>query len=184
MSEMRVDDLLVRVGEDTGQDAGTQPPPREHVVVLGERDDGRVLPILIGEQEGFALALNLGTQTMPRPMTHDLMADLVRAMGGRVDRVIITDLREDTFHAAITVAVDGHVEEVDARPSDAINLAARVGAPIYAADTVLERGAVAKQDLRARLERDARERTPAIGPGTWSSLASAVFVSEAPRQRR
>lgn len=177
MREMRVHDVLVRVGEDSSQEPGAQRPPGDHVVVLRDSDDARVLPILIGEPEGFALALSMGAPRMPRPMTHDLMADLVRAMGGRVECVTITDLRNDTFHAAIGIAVDGRMEEVDARPSDAINLAVRVGAPIYAADAVLKQRAVAKANLRTQLEGDARERVPDLGPGTWASLASGVIVT-------
>ena len=103
------------------------------MLLLREVDGTRGLPIWIGAAEASAIANVLEGATPPRPLTHDLMADLLEALGHTLTAVKITEVEEGTFYAVIEV--DG--EEVSARPSDAVALALRVGAPIYAADAVL-----------------------------------------------
>jgi bifunctional DNase/RNase len=103
------------------------------MLLLREVDGTRGLPIWIGAAEASAIANVLEGATPPRPLTHDLMADLLEALGHTLTAVKITEVDEGTFYAVIEV--DG--EEVSARPSDAVALALRVGAPIYAADDVL-----------------------------------------------
>lgn len=103
------------------------------MLLLREVDGTRGLPIWIGAAEASAIANVLEGATPPRPLTHDLMADLLEALGHTLTAVKITEVEEGTFYAVIEV--DG--EEVSARPSDAVALALRVGAPIYAADDVL-----------------------------------------------
>jgi hypothetical protein len=103
------------------------------MLLLREVDGTRGLPIWIGAAEASAIANVLEGATPPRPLTHDLMADLLEALGHTLTAVRITEVEEGTFYAVIEV--DG--EEVSARPSDAVALALRVGAPIYAADDVL-----------------------------------------------
>lgn len=103
------------------------------MLLLREVDGTRGLPIWIGAAEASAIANVLEGATPPRPLTHDLMADLLEALGHTLTAVKITEVEEGTFYAVIEV--DG--EQVSARPSDAVALALRVGAPIYAADDVL-----------------------------------------------
>ena len=175
MVEMKVDDVLVLVADDDPTRAVTH----HRIVVLKEKDGPRVLAIWTGTPEGDALVFNLHRAVTPRPLTTDLMASLVRASGGRVERVSITSLREKTFYAAIAVATTGAAEEVDARPSDAINLAVRTGAPIFAPEDVLAEAAISRDELPAELEK-ARERGHDLPAGRWASLSMEMLLDELP----
>jgi bifunctional DNase/RNase len=109
-----------------------------HVVILKETGRERYLPIWIGPWEASSIAMRLQGLTPERPLTHDLFASALEAVDARVARVVISELADETFHARLFVEREGHVGEVDARPSDALALAVRVGAPIYAAEAVLD----------------------------------------------
>jgi bifunctional DNase/RNase len=116
-------------------------PTGRHVLLLKEIGFGRILPIWIGPWEASAIAAHLQGIQPERPLTHDLFVSVLVATGLRLDRVVINSLSADTFHARLVlVAPDGRFE-VDARPSDAIALAVRVGASIHALSDVLERAA-------------------------------------------
>jgi RNA polymerase sigma factor (sigma-70 family) len=142
MPECVVDQVLVLLQDDAGA-----PLPADvaatRVIVLRERDGARVVPIWVGAPEGDALALQLAGDVPARPLTPDLTARLLDAAGAAVERVAIAALRENTFYAAVTVRAGGRREEVDARPSDALNLAARVGAPVHVAAELLDEAAFA-----------------------------------------
>ena len=109
-----------------------------HVVILKETGRERYLPIWIGPWEASAIAMRLQGLTPERPLTHDLFATTLEAVDARVSRVVISDLADETFHARLIVVRDGREGEVDARPSDALAVAVRVGAPIFAAPSVLD----------------------------------------------
>jgi bifunctional DNase/RNase len=109
-----------------------------HVVILKETGRERYLPIWIGPWEASAIAMRLQGLTPERPLTHDLFAQTLEAVDARVSRVVISDLADETFHARLIVVRDGREGEVDARPSDALALAVRVGAPIFAVPSVLD----------------------------------------------
>jgi bifunctional DNase/RNase len=114
-------------------------PANAPVVLLRETGGGRrVLPIYIGPEEAKAIALALDRVTTPRPMTHDLMRDLLGALGASVQRVVLTELRDSTFFAEIEMILGGRVHRVSSRPSDAIALAVRVNASIFATEDVLD----------------------------------------------
>jgi bifunctional DNase/RNase len=113
-----------------------------HVVILKETERDRYLPIWIGPWEASAIAMRLQGLSPERPLTHDLFANALEAIDARVSRVVISDLTDETFHARLFVERDGHVGEVDARPSDALALAVRVGAPIFAVLSVLDQAAL------------------------------------------
>lgn len=115
---------------------------KQPIVLLKTAEGNKFLPIWIGHPEAAAILMKLQSQVAPRPMTHDLMSDLLEQLGAQVVRITVTELRENTFYAQITVAQDGHEIEVDSRPSDAIALAIRAEAPIYAADQVIEESAI------------------------------------------
>src|ERR1700756_2614879 len=108
------------------------------IVILRDKDGQRVLPIWVGIFEANAIALQLENVATPRPMTHDLLKDMIGQLEGRVTRIVINDLRDSTFFAQIRVLTGGKTLEVDARPSDAIALALRTEAPIFVAQTVLD----------------------------------------------
>ncbi len=109
---------------------GADPTRRPHVVLLKEQGGDRQIPIWIGPAEATALALNLETVEMPRPMTYQLASSLLEAAGSGVSEVRITRLAEDTFYAVVLVTSPEGPGEVDARPSDALNLAIVANAPI------------------------------------------------------
>ncbi len=108
-------------------------------IYLREKAGTRMFPIVIGIHEAAAIDRKIRDRPPQRPMTHDLLASVVGALGASVDRVVISDLRNNTFHARIDLRQPGQEEtvSVDARPSDAIALAAHVGAPIFVAEDVL-----------------------------------------------
>jgi len=114
----------------------------QRVVILKEKDAERYLPIWIGPAEADAIAVKLQGVTVPRPLTHDLLQSVIDSLGGKVDSIIVCDLKNDTFYAKIILNVDGGVVEVDSRPSDALALAVRVGVPIYAEEVVLNQAGI------------------------------------------
>ena len=114
----------------------------QRVVVLKEKDADRYLPIWIGAAEADAIAVRLQDVSVARPMTHDLLTNMLTEFGAAVVRVVVNDLTNDTFYARIHLQVDGRDLEVDARPSDAIALAVRAAAPIFVEDSVLEKAGV------------------------------------------
>ncbi len=108
------------------------------IVILKDKDGDRVLPIWVGIFEANAIALQIENIATPRPMTHDLLRNIITDLDGRVDRVVVSDLKENTFYAIVHLTVRGERVAVDARPSDAIALALRTRAPILVEETVIE----------------------------------------------
>ena len=113
-----------------------------HVVILKDTEHDRYLPIWIGAWEASAIAMRLQGVAAERPLTHDLFVASIEQLGARVDRVVISDLADETYHARVYLVRDGTEVEVDARPSDALALAVRSEASIYAAEEVLEQAAL------------------------------------------
>ena len=111
----------------------------QRVVILKVKDSDRYLPIWIGATEADAIALKLQDMNVPRPLTHDLLGVVISQLGARVSHILVSDLTDDTFYAKIVLECDGEQIEIDARPSDAIALAVRADAPIYAEDAVIEK---------------------------------------------
>lgn len=112
------------------------------IVILKVEDDNRYLPIWVGQNEARSILMKLQNQEFPRPLTHDLAVNLVSELGGAMQRVTVTELRDSTFFATISLEIGGRLVEVDSRPSDAIALAIRSEAEIYASDDVIEEAAV------------------------------------------
>jgi uncharacterized protein len=108
------------------------------IVVLRDRDGQKVLPIWVGVFEANAIALQIENISTPRPMTHDLLRNLIGDLNATVERIVISDLRENTFYALIYLATAGDVVAIDARPSDAIALALRTQAPILVEEHVID----------------------------------------------
>jgi bifunctional DNase/RNase len=115
---------------------------KQPIVLLKTAEGNKFLPIWIGHPEAAAILMKLQGANTPRPMTHDLVTDMLEKLEARVIRIAVTELRENTFYAVVTVAVDGSEIEIDSRPSDAIALAVRSDAPIYADDSVIEESAI------------------------------------------
>jgi bifunctional DNase/RNase len=127
-------------------------PANAPVVLLREQVGERVLPIYIGPEEAKAIALSLEGVVTPRPMTHDLLRDTLEALGAALNRITVTDLKDRTFYAELELRIDGRTVRVSSRPSDAIALAVRVSAPIYAAEAVLDEAAAAPEEERTAPE--------------------------------
>jgi uncharacterized protein len=123
-------------------------PSNTPVVLLKEElGEGRTLPIYIGSPEAQAIVLAMKGTVTERPFTHDLMRDLLVALGASVERVVITELRNSIYFAELHLVAGGRVIEVSSRPSDAIALAARTGTPIFCNDELLEAEGVILHDL-------------------------------------
>jgi uncharacterized protein len=167
MVEVVVHDVVARTTVENGGEPQIVGDLR--IVLLREKGGERVLPIWIGRPEGDALALELGGEATPRPMTADLMAKLLEAAGAKVESVAVNSLREDTFYGTIVLVTGAGKREVDARPSDALNLAARVKAPILVDDAVMEHAFTGDLEEKVREEQERRGLEPE--EGEWRSLS-------------
>jgi bifunctional DNase/RNase len=108
------------------------------IIILRDKDGQRVLPIWVGVFEANAIALQIENVTPPRPMTHDLLRNVIEDLHGRIEKIVVSDLKDNTFYALIYLRVDGEIVAVDARPSDAIALALRARAPILVEVSVID----------------------------------------------
>src|SRR6202007_1428851 len=115
---------------------------KQPIVLLKTVESNKFLPIWIGHPEAAAILMKLQGATTPRPMTHDLMVDMLGELEVKCPQVAVRELRANTFFAQITLAIDGKVLEIDSRPSDALALAVRSGAPIFAAEEVIAESAI------------------------------------------
>src|ERR1051326_2494696 len=115
---------------------------KQPIVLLKTADGNKFLPIWIGHPEAAAILMKLQGASTPRPMTHDLVTDIIGQLDAQVVRITVTELKENTFYASITVQQNGSEIEIDSRPSDAIALAVRADAPIFAAEDVIEEPAI------------------------------------------
>ncbi len=109
----------------------------QRVILLKEKTGERFLPIWIGSAEADAIAVKLQGVEIRRPLTHDLLNSMIDALGGKVESVLINEIKNDTFYARINLSVDGNRMEIDSRPSDALALAIRANCPIFVDETVL-----------------------------------------------
>ena len=108
------------------------------IILLRDRDGQRVLPIWVGASEANAIALQIENITTPRPMTHDLLRNVIHDLKAEIRKVVVSDLKDNTFYALIHLEANGEPLAVDARPSDAIALALRARAPIFVEDRVID----------------------------------------------
>ena len=115
---------------------------KQPIVLLKAVDTNKFLPIWIGHPEAAAILMKLQGASTPRPMTHDLLFEMLGELDVNCSRVSVTELRENTFYASITLSVNGREVEIDSRPSDALALAVRSGAPIFAAEEVIAESAI------------------------------------------
>ena len=114
----------------------------QRVVILKVKGSDRYLPIWIGANEADAIALKLQDLSVPRPLTHDLLGSVIASLGAEVSHILVSDLSDDTFYAKIVLSHNGGRTEIDSRPSDAIALAVRTQAPIYANESVVDKASV------------------------------------------
>lgn len=124
----------------------------QRVVILKEKGTNRYLPIWIGPAEADAIAVKLQNIELSRPLTHDLLQSVISSLGASVDYIVVSGLKEDTFYARLALSIDGDKLDIDARPSDALALAVRVGAPIYAEESVLEKAGIVLEEEPGKSE--------------------------------
>jgi uncharacterized protein len=117
-------------------------PTNQPIVLLKERDGERYLPIWIGAAEAASIALCLQGVVTPRPMTHDLLKNILEEISVQVSRIVVTELRDSTFFATIDLQRNGDSFQISSRPSDAIALAVRLATPIFASEEVLEEASI------------------------------------------
>jgi len=173
MIEVTLEDVVIRVLTGEGEEEVSSRSLR--IVLLREKGGDRVLPIWVGAPEGDALALQLTGATMPRPLTADLMASMLGASGAAVERVAVNSLRDKTFYAVITLGAGGRTSELDARPSDALNLAVRVGAPIYVDPEIMDSSGMRADEVRGKLDDESPfEDEP---EGEWRTLTAELLES-------
>ena len=115
---------------------------KQPIVLLKTRDGNKFLPIWIGHPEAAAILMKLQGANTPRPMTHDLISEMLSELEVTCTRVAVTELRENTFYAEVTLQLNGREIPIDSRPSDALALAVRTGAPIFAAEDVITESAI------------------------------------------
>ncbi len=146
--EMRIRGLLV------------DPVNNTHIVILKDANSDTVLPIWVGVFEASAIQMEIEKVSTPRPMTHDLIKNVLSGLDAHVHKVVVTELKDDTFYAVIWMERDGRIISVDSRPSDALALALRVDCPIFVDEEVLKTSKKAQtaadpatnEDLRKWLE--------------------------------
>jgi len=139
-------------------------PTNQPIVLLKEKEGERFLPIWIGAMEATAIAFALQGIVTARPMTHDLMKNLLEETGIRVDRIVITELRDGTFYAVIQMQANGSAYEVSSRPSDAIALAVRVNVPVFANEDVLTEASIVIRDDEEQEVEKFREFLEQVNP--------------------
>jgi bifunctional DNase/RNase len=144
-------------------------PSNQPIVLLKETQGDRYLPIWIGAVEATAIAFALQGVETPRPMTHDLMRDIMKETEIEVERILISELVDQTFFAVIRMALDGRTTEVSSRPSDAIALAVRIQAPIFAAEEVLEAAGIELRDEEETEVEKFREFLDQVSPEDFAT---------------
>ncbi len=148
----------------------------EHrVVILKDVNTERYLPIWIGPYEADAIAIRLRNVEIARPLTHDLLKNVIAKMGGEVSYIIVDDLRNDTFYANVAVDLDGRRVKIDSRPSDAIALAVRANAPIFVTEDIMAQAGITP-------ETDVSEETQAQELSVFSDFINTLNLDDLPVQ--
>lgn len=145
---------------------------QDRVVVLKDHETERYLPIWIGPFEAEAIRVELQGVEVTRPLTHDLLKSVIKALGGDLEYILVNDLRNDTFFARLLVKADGREMEIDSRPSDAIALAVRMKVPIYVTEMVMDKASIKPE---AEITSEADQAMSGPGGSTESEENLGVF---------
>lgn len=144
-------------------------PSNQPIVLLKETTGERYLPIWIGAVEATAIAFALQGIDTPRPMTHDLIRDMLREMDVLVERIVVSDLVDQTFYATIRLVSGGQTKEISSRPSDAIALAVRLNTPIFASEDVLDQAGIELRDEEETEVEKFREFLDQVSPEDFAA---------------
>jgi bifunctional DNase/RNase len=151
------------------------PMTHSPVVILADKEEKRFLPIWIGLSEAQAIASEMEKFKPPRPMTHDLLTSLVRELDGKIEKIVITETKANTYYALMTVTGRGKTTEIDCRPSDGIAVALRAKAPIFAAETVMKNALdIPTDDEESTAGVQRLKRLPATVQTLTADLAEAL----------
>ncbi len=150
------------------------PPSKGYAVLLKEAMGERYLPIIVGSFEAQSIALALEEVQMPRPMTHDLFCNIIEELDVEINEVVISELLEGTFFSRISLEGQMGTRDIDARPSDAIALALRVGAPIYVSESVMEDASVKEVPEKE----DVEEKDTGLEPPKQESLSPHEYLKK------
>jgi hypothetical protein len=151
----------------------------QRVVILKEKESNRYLPIWIGPAEADAIAVKLQNVELSRPLTHDLLQSVITTLGASVDYIVVNGLKDDTFYANLALSVDGMKLDVDSRPSDALALAVRVGAPIYAEEAVLDKaGIVLEEEVGKRVSEDRVDEQELQGLSAYQDFINTLDLED------
>lgn len=148
---------------------------QHRVVLLKELDSDRYLTIWVGAFEAEAINIKLQNVDFPRPLTHDLLKNVIDTLGGAVKHIAVTALRDETFHAEITLEVDGQELVIDSRPSDAMALAVRMDVPIYVAEEVMEEAGI-RPEQQLGAEGGAEDR----GDSAFEEFLDSLDIDDLP----
>ena len=140
------------------------PQIQQYIVILEELTGTRLVPIWIGVNEGNAIALHMEKHKLPRPMTHDLIADIFNTTGIKIDKVVINDLKDNTYYATIHMKSNAKIHLIDARPSDSIALAVRTGSPIYIDEKVLDKCPIIRKPITDTEVKDFKTKLKSLKP--------------------
>jgi bifunctional DNase/RNase len=151
----------------------------QRVVILREKGTNRYLPIWIGPAEADAIAVKLQNVELSRPLTHDLLQSVITTLGASVDYIVVSGLKDDTFYARLALSVDGVKLDIDSRPSDALALAVRVGAPIYAEESVLEKaGIMLEEETGKRVSDDKLDEQELKGLSAYKDFINTLDLED------
>ena len=155
-----------------------EPIGKQPIVLLKTADEDKFLPIWIGHPEAAAILMKLQGASPPRPMTHDLLTDVVSELQGEVVKVTVTEMRENTYFARITIVQNGREVEIDSRPSDAIALAVRCDAQIFATEDVIEESGIEFQSDEEAPELVTASLLADLDPAEFRRFLETVTVEE------
>jgi uncharacterized protein len=156
----------------------------QRVVILREKGTNRYLPIWIGPSEADAIAVKLQNVELSRPLTHDLLQSVITTLGASVDYIVVSGLKDDTFYANLALSVDGEKLDIDSRPSDALALAVRVGAPIYAEEAVLEKaGIMLDEEGGKRVSEDRLDEQELRGLSAYKDFINTLDLEDFKKRR-
>ena len=165
MVEMTVDSVRINLAT------------QQRVVILKATKQERYLFVWIGQAEAYAIAVELQGTPSPRPITHDLLKNVISELGARIVSIIVSDLVEEVYYARIVLDVSGRHVEIDSRPSDAIALAVRAKTPIYVEDSILERaGVTLEQDEPQRLASKSEDEDDADNLDAYRDFINSLDV--------
>ena len=156
----------------------------QRVVILREKGTNRYLPIWIGPAEADAIAVKLQNVELSRPLTHDLLQSVITTLGASLEYILVSGLKDDTFYASLALSVDDVKLDIDSRPSDALALAVRVGAPIYADESVLEKaGIILEDEAGKRVSEDRLDEQELKGLSAYKDFINTLDLEDFKKRR-